>query len=184
MPRKIRDPDGRKSPRRPELIDALAGELKSGREFGQPIIEEEHFKTGAVRVVVIWDRWDDVPEDVRANVIADAYRRAEGEDFANRIALIGGYTIPEAYASGMLPFQVMPALRPGDAVTPEQCHRAMIDQGASLLFDPKRPQLRFGTEEEAAACLKRLVERLPESEHVWQVTEELGRILESSWDVS
>jgi len=57
-------------------------------------------------------------------------------EFSDRIALAIGLTVPEAYESGLLPYQVMPALRKGDPLTPEQCAKSMLDQGASLLFDP------------------------------------------------
>ncbi len=49
----------------------------------------------------------------------------------------------------MLPFQIIPALRKGDPVTLDQCRQAMIDEGASTLLGPDKPQLRFATEEEA-----------------------------------
>lgn len=96
--------------------------------------------------------------------------------------MAGGLTYPEAYASGLFPFQIIPAWRSIDPISQEQCREAMISEGASKLIDPARPVLRFATEEEAEACLRRLVESLPGSEQVWQILREIGRDLELSWD--
>ena len=182
MPRHIRRPSNSAPRRHAALVEGLVRELKDGHEGGQPTIEEEHFDTGAVRVVALWDRWRDIPEDDRSGAIIEAYRQVEGEAFVKRIALLSGLTIPEAYESGMLPFQIIPALRRGDSVTLEQCHQAMIEQGASLLFDPGRPQLRFSSEEAAEACRKRLADSLPGSEPIWQILQEVGQGVGLSWD--
>jgi hypothetical protein len=85
-------------------------------------------------------------------------------------------TVPEATESGLLPYEVVAMVRRGDPVTLEQCRQAMIEEGASLLFDPARPRLRFATEEDAAAGVKRLIARLPGSDPVWGVTQEVARV--------
>ena len=162
------------------ITDELAGELKSDREFGQPLIKEEEFVGGRLRVIVFWDLWEKLTHEDRSNKIIGAYRMAESKEFADRITLATGLTFPEAYASGMLVFQIIAALRKTDEVTREQCRQAMIEEGASLLFDPERPQLRFETEQEAEACLKRLATRLPGSEPVWQILQEAGQNLDLS----
>jgi len=149
------------------LVEELAEELRSGREFGQPIVDEDRFKTGAIRVVVLWDRWEDVDPEDRSAAIVEAYRLVEGEEFASRIALVNGLTIPEAMASGMLPVMIFAAVREKDPVSLESCNRAMIEEGASTLLDPGNPELRFSTEEEAMACVRRLSARLPGSEQCW-----------------
>ncbi len=164
-----------------ELTRELADELKLEKQFGQPLIEEEHYDlTGLIRVNVLWDRWQNIPHEYRSSVILNAYKIAESKEFADRITLATGLTFPEAHASGMLPFRVIAALRQGDAVTADQCRQAMIEEGASTLQDPNLPQLRFATEEEAEACLGRLSARLPESEQVWQILREVGQDLELS----
>jgi hypothetical protein len=47
------------------LVNQLVDELKSDRQFGQPIIEESEFPTKKLRVNVIWDEWDRVPLEDR-----------------------------------------------------------------------------------------------------------------------
>ena len=176
MPRKKRGVEEQPRPASAELAGRLADELRSDRESGQPVIDEQEFPTGKLRVTVIWDEWDHLPLEDRTAVILRAYELAEGRGYRDRIALASGLTVPEAYAAGMLPFQIIPALRRGDPVTPEQCRQAMIDQGASLLFAADKPQLRFATEEEAEAAQRRLVQRLPSSDQVWVITQEVGKV--------
>jgi hypothetical protein len=159
-----------------DLAEQLADELRSNRESGQPMIDEQEFATGKIRVTVIWDKWDRLPLEDRTSVIHRAYDLAGESAYGERIALASGLTLPEAHAAGMLPFQVIPALRHGDRVTWEQCRQVMIDEGASTLVDPKKPQLRFATEEEAEASRSRLAHRLPDSEPVWVITQDLGRV--------
>jgi len=162
------------SPRRvshPELIEELAQELKSQRDAGQPRIEEQHFpRTGAIRVTVLWDKWVPVVNEERTTIILAAYERAEGREFRDRIALAIGLTMREARASGLLPFQIIAALRPDDPVTEEDCRKAMIAEGASTLWGEELPRLCFATEEEAEASRLRLAERLPGSKPVWIIT--------------
>jgi hypothetical protein len=176
MPRKRRGFE--EPPRRTvgTLVARLADELKSDRPSGQPAVDEEEFPTGKLRVNVIWDAWDRLPLEDRTATILRAYEQAEGPDYRDRIALASGLTVPEAHAAGMLPYQVLAAVRKADPVTADQCRRALIDEGASTLFGEDNPQLRFATEEEAEAARQRLAERLPNSEPVWVVTKEVGTV--------
>lgn len=158
------------------LVDRLAEELTSGHESGQPVIYETSLPNHKSRVTVVWDDWDRLPLEERTEIILDADERAEGPGTGERIALASGLTVPEAYAAGMLPFQIITALRRGDPVTPEQCREAMIEEGASTLLSPERPQLRFATLDEAEAARARLSHRLPSSEPVWVVAQDLSRV--------
>jgi hypothetical protein len=176
MPRKRRGFE--EPPRRTvgKLVERLVDELKSNRPSGQPMIEEEEFPTKKLRVNVLWDAWDHLPHEDRTATILKAYEQAEGRESRDRVALASGLTIPEAHAAGMLPYQVIAAVRKGDPVTMEQCRKALIDEGASILFGDDNPQLRFSTEEEAEAARKRLAQRLPNSEPVWVITKEAGTV--------
>jgi hypothetical protein len=159
-----------------DLVEKLTDELKSARQSGQPMIEEEEFPTKKLRVNVIWDAWDRVPLEDRTATILRAYEQAENQEYRDRIALASGLTMPEAHAAGMLPYQIIAAIRKGDPVTMDQCRKAMIDEGASILFGADSPQLRFSTEEEAEAARKRLAKRLPNSEPVWVITKDVGTV--------
>jgi hypothetical protein len=176
MPRKRREFE--ESPRRTvgSLVERLVDELKSERPSGQPIIEEEEFPTKKLRVNVIWDEWDRVSLEDRTATILRAYQQAEGREYGNRIALASGLTVPEAHAAGMLPYQVIAAVRKGDSVTREECRKTLIEEGASILFGEEQPQLRFATEEEAEAAQKRLAKRLPNSDEIWVITKEVGTV--------
>lgn len=178
MPRIIHGREPRARPKQfGGLVDELAHELAQSSESGQPVIDEQHFpSTGRARVTVLWDKWDDVPHEERAGIILDAYEKAEGQAAREAIALAVGLTFPEAEEAGMLPYQVIPLLRKGDPVSVEECHRAMIDEGASLLIRPGKPELRFATEAQAKASVARLARKLPGSEPVWAVVREAGRI--------
>jgi hypothetical protein len=178
MPRIIRGREPVARPTRfPDLAEELARVLEQGGESGQPVIDEQHFpRTGKIRASVCWDRWKRVPHEDRASIILRAYEKAEGQEIRDRIAFAVGLTIREAVEAGMLPFQVIPLLRKGDPVSAGDCYQAMTDEGASRLFLEGKPQLRFTTEEEAKASIRRLVKRLPESEPVWAIVRDVGRI--------
>ncbi len=156
------------------LAEKLAGELKNGRESGQPLVYEHELRPDRLRVTVIWDEWDRTPQDERTAVILRAYEMAEGTASRNKVALASGLTVPEATAAGMLPYQVGTALRKVDPVTFEECQNAMLAEGASRLFGPGVLQLRFATEGEAEACRQRLIRRLPRSQDVWVVSREIA----------
>lgn len=173
MPRKQRDFEAPARPVSGDLVDKLADELKNNHESGQPMIDERVFPSKKLRVTVIWDDWDRLSLEDRTAVILEAYEQAEDREYRSKIALASGLTMPEAYAAGFLPCSITAALRRNDPVTLEECHRAMIDEGASLLFERDRPQLRFATMEEAEASKKRLIQQLPGSEEVWQISREV-----------
>lgn len=158
---------------RPGLAEKLAAELKSGREFGQPLIYELEYPTQRSRVTVIWDEWADTTLEERSAIILKAYEMAEGARGREKIALASGPTVPEAAFAGLLPFHLLAALRKTDPVTPEQVREAMLEQGASRLLDGEGLQLHFATREEAEACRERLVRKLPESEPIWIISRDL-----------
>ncbi len=175
MPRIKRGLTTTVKPSHPALTAELVAELRADRAGGQPRIEEQHFPTtSAIRVSVFWDRWATLPDEDRSEVILQAYEQVEGKEYRDRIALALGLTFPEAYESGLLPYQVLALLRKDDPVSWEACRDAMLAEGASVLFASQKPELRFATEEEAEAARQRLISSLPGSEEVWVVTREVG----------
>jgi hypothetical protein len=174
MPRKQTGPETWAEEGDKALAQRLADELRVTTEGGQPLIDEREFRTGKIRVNVIWDEWDGIPLPVRSATILQAYASAEGPEFRDRIALASGLTVPEAHAAGMLPYQILPALRSGDPVSEEDVHRAMLAEGASRLLEPETPRLWFPTKEEAEAGRRRLATRLPTSEAIWIINREIA----------
>ena len=78
MPRKIIGPEVRIGAVRTELAERLAAELKNGREYGQPFISEQEYRTGKIRVLVIWDAWDGVSLQERSATILPRMRWPRG----------------------------------------------------------------------------------------------------------
>jgi len=155
------------------LAGRLADELKSGREFGQPLVYEQEYPTKKNRVTVIWDEWADASLEERSAIILRAFEIAEGKESREKIALASGLTVPEATAAGMLPFQVLPAIRQTDVVDLEEVKAAMIEQGASQLSAEDGLQLRFATREEAEACRTRLADKLPSIAAIWMISRDV-----------
>ena len=155
------------------LAGRLAEELKSDRDYGQPLVYEQEYATKKTRVTVIWDEWADASLEERSAIILRAYELAEGDAAREKIALASGLTVPEATAAGMLPYQVLPAIRTTDPVDLEDVEAAMVEQGASQLNREDGLQLRFATREEADACRSRLIEKLPSSEPIWIISRDV-----------
>lgn len=164
------------------LDQKLAEELKSGRVSGQPVVHEQEFPTGRLRVIVIWDEWDRLSLEDRTSVILRAYELAEDREYRDRIALASGLTVREAHNAGMLPFQILLALRDTDPFSHEKCRTAMIAEGASVAGDRDYPVLRFATKEEAEASRSRLIKALgPGSEPIWMITRDMDGPILGSW---
>lgn len=176
MPRKTRTLDEPRRTGSDNLAEQLADELRNNRPSGQPVIDEQQFPSNAIRVTVIWDAWDRLSLEDRTSIILRGYELVFGREYRDRIALASGLTVPEAHAAGFLPFEVLTALRAGDNVSLDECRRAMIEEGASTLMEPDHPRLRFATQAEAEAARQRLVARLPASEPVWLITQDVGKV--------
>lgn len=171
MPRIKRGPE-RKRGLHPHLVQELAQELRSAKQLGQPRIEETEFETKAVRVSVIWDKWDRVADLDRSDVILQAYEQVEGKAYRDRITLAIGLTIPEAQELGALPYRIEPAPST-DAKILDKCHEAMREIGASDLFASATPELWLATKEDAEAARELLRKRVPQAEWLlsWEFVE-------------
>ena len=164
MPRRISNQWSRAAGTENLVVD-LVQEILTPRESGQPILLERHMDVGeSVHVMVVWDRFVDVLESDRTAIILDAYERAMGKAFRERISLATGVTVPEAGELELLPFEIVPAPRKLDAHTDMTTyHAALLAEGASVLRGDQRPELRFETLAEAQAAVERLEQRLPGS---------------------
>lgn len=173
MPRRKIDPQSRTAPPNKSLAERLAGELKSGQEYGQPFIYEQEYRTGKLRVNVIWDVWRGILLPERSATILRGYELGEGAEVKDRIALTSGLTVPEAHEAGLLPYEVIAAVRKEDPLKRPAAMNGLLDEGASTLFGPLRPRLLLATQEEAEASVKRLIERFPGSDEVWIINREI-----------
>lgn len=174
MPRTKRGLDEIDKACHPGLTAELVQELRGGKNWGQPRIEETEFPTKLLRVTVFWDKWERIRDDERAVVIQQAYEEVEGRDYRDRIALPIGLTFPEAHELGLLRCSLEPRVRPNDPVKLEQCYQAMRDLGASELFGRGRPELWFVSRKEMESYLSRLEQLVPGSENNWVSIEEIG----------
>jgi hypothetical protein len=173
MPRIRIGSDVRRGAVKNELAEKLATELKSDRDYGQPFIYEQEYRTGRLRITVVWDKWDGMPLQERSATILRAYELAEGPAYRDRVALASGLTVPEAHAAGMLPYEIITALRKSDPLTEDQARQAMLEEGGTQLGHWRKVQLRFATQEEAEACRLRLMRRFPGSDDVWIINREI-----------
>jgi hypothetical protein len=153
----------------PELVDELASELATDREFGQPLVIEEPFGgTNDLRITVYWDRFDAVPDEERTRIILEAYQRVAASDAA-RIAVAVGITFAEGEDEWMLPYEVVPNLREGDPVSLKTCREVMSRLGASTLRSSNTPMLRFPTAELAQQAVRQLTKLLPGTDGLWTI---------------
>jgi hypothetical protein len=83
----------------PELVAALADELRNPHTKGgagiPDITEESQTFGGRIHVLVLWDRWQGVPQAQRGPIILDAYRQVRGEREMLQISQPLGFTIEE-----------------------------------------------------------------------------------------
>ena len=80
----------------------LATELRSNHESGQPFIYEHTFGSGRIRILVVWDEWNDLSLEQRTDIILAAVEISDGKEYRDRVALANGVTMPEGAAAGML----------------------------------------------------------------------------------
>ncbi len=164
------------------LRKRLVEELKSNRESGQPFIYEEAFPSKKIRLLVLWDELEGLSPEQRTDTILAALEESDGKDYCEKLTLVSGLTIPEAFAAGMLPYEILTAHRKSDPVTLDQCRDAALAEGASKLFGSGVVRLLFPTDAAAEACRKRLSKRLPGSEPIWLVQDHIWNMVVGEGD--
>ena len=85
------------SPQAESLRDRLIHEFRKPKPSGEPLILEE----GGVRaeprhIYVVWEKWDDMPQVERSEIIFDAYTEVEGDEKAMEVTVAMGLTRREA----------------------------------------------------------------------------------------
>jgi hypothetical protein len=168
VPRYIETPAESGAGKFPDLVKALAKELKADGGGAQPLIlERGHWVTKSRDVTVIWDKWTSVPADARGEVIVAAYEQAEGKDYADTVLVADGYTPAEALALGLLPYVVAPArVRPDQDLT-EARRKALALEARRTVLGPKAKELRYARVEDADAAYRRLIDAIPNT--AWAV---------------
>jgi len=161
-----------------ELRARLAQELQGHTTADPPVVHEVHVQpSNTLHVIVVWDRWADVPQPDRGRVIMDAYRaldRATPGDAprADRITMAMGATWEETEQLGLLPFRITPNYRRGE-VDDGQVREAMLRAGAVELTNG-RIILAFAFPQAADHTFHSLQEQLPQAH--WSLNTVMARV--------
>jgi hypothetical protein len=170
MPRKVISTADRPAPVDQSLCRQLVDELRSPHDVGQPLVIEHQFSsTDKKQIQVVWDRFDGIPEQDRSDLILSAFEQVEGKPNRDKILFASGFTVPEAAATGILPFQVVPATSAQAEVGEGPLFKAMKEEGASTVAGTT--SLRFPTFEDAETAKVRLDHRLPQGR--WLIVQEV-----------
>jgi hypothetical protein len=178
-------PAGRKQPIatvRDHLADLLVKELMGERSrLGPVIFELPTDRRDQVDVIVMWEAWKSLPQEIRSDTVREAYRRfaAVIESSVHRIdpsrppeplvptpASVACATWENLTASDLLPYKIQPNAGEGE-VDLEDVRLSMIEAGA--IWTPFGPQLRYPTQEMTAEAYSRLTEEMPEAR--WSIVE-------------
>lgn len=163
-----------KPPEYDKLVRRLVQELRKPAEDLQPLILEHEIEpTGSRHVHVIWDRWKELSEEQRSDVIWEAYTQAEGKQAAEEITIASGATPAEAVVLGLLPFKVVPTRKRHEARPPmAQYKKVLKAEARNTLLGPDADELRYPRLEEAEEAKNRLERALAGSE--WAVVQEVS----------
>jgi hypothetical protein len=151
------------------LLNDLKAEWKNPREWGLPIIIEDRTpRTKSVRLYVIWDRWTELPRDIRSQIINEAFREIH-KNTDERITLSLGYDVDEAVAVKMLPYKIVLLLKAEKEGNKDKCEKAMIKYGAWKRGEEL--ELRFAELEDAEKIYELLKKEIPGD--YWVITQEM-----------
>jgi hypothetical protein len=162
------------------MVEFLVHEFQQPRPMGQPVILEDVTpETHSIRVTVIDAEWANVPVELRAPIIIEAYERAEGKEKAQQITLASGLTGEEAVRMGLLPYKLVPAPAKGEAHHDMDYWNAFPDKkptaqpitmvGAEI--EPVGFEYRFAAMEDALEAKRVLQQQLLPGSH-WALIEE------------
>jgi hypothetical protein len=148
---------------RQALLDQLVSELAGhATDKGPVVFEIPLIHSDKMDVLVVWEAWQDVPSEVRSDIILEAYK-----DKKDAISQALGVTYYEANDQNLLPYAVLPMARGGE-VDPETRKAAMLKQGGFALEGGK-VDLRFPTRTMAQEAHRRLCDEVPKG--YWSMVE-------------
>ena len=118
---------------RADLVEAVLKAIKDEDQTDGPVIFEVPYgSTDFIQVIVVWDRWSELPADARSHIVTEAYQRASSEQVPDVATL--------DWITTVIPVSVSQAAGDGGFALPcsEQCRS--ID--AELRGDPRLNQGR------------------------------------------
>jgi hypothetical protein len=142
-----------------QLLNSLKNEWNNPKDSGLPIIiEDRSTRTNSVRLYVIWDRFAEVPRDVRSQLIEEAYKDIH-KDTLEKITLIIGYDVNEAITVGLLPYKIECLIKKNESDQYQKCQQLMKKFGAWELGG--QLVLRFNDEDDARKIYTDLQKEYP-----------------------
>jgi hypothetical protein len=165
-----------------ELVDALVKAIKDEEpDDGLVIFEVLSGSSSYFEVIVVWDRWADLPADERNKIVMEAYQQASAEDSsalpADQISTILPVTVSQAIEMGVLPYSVQNNVLQGD-VRYEKIRELLKREGA--IEAEEVTELRLPTLHMARAARDRLqaaTQNMQPAVH-WQISQQMGRIVD------
>jgi hypothetical protein len=153
---------------REKLVEQLQKELSGEVTPNGPVIFEIPFEQlDKFDVLVVWDVWKPIRSEDRSEIILSAYQEKK-----TKIAQALGVTYHEAIEQQVLPYAVVPMVRPGE-VDFEMLKKEMIVEGGIALPNGN-VELRLPTMALAEQAHRKLVSRL--SNGYWSIVQTVSPI--------
>jgi hypothetical protein len=150
------------------LLERLKSELAGKATPDGPLIFEIPLEySDSIDILVVWQAFEGIRSEDRSGLILEAYNEQQG-----RIAQALGVTYEEAMEQQLLPYAVVPMVRPGDG-DPAELREAMLAEGG-IRRPGERVDLRFPTMAMAQAAQQRLCERLPGG--YWSISQTIASV--------
>jgi hypothetical protein len=148
---------------REAMVSQLAKELGGEATEQGPVVFEIPLEgTEKIDALVVWEKWKDLPAQIRSEIILAAYREKK-----DQIAQALGVTYKEAIEQNLLPYGVVPLIRKGDA--PEAALKDAMKKYGAFTLPGGKVDLRFPTMNMAREVHQRLVDELPKG--YWSIVQ-------------
>lgn len=151
---------------RQDVAERLARELAGEQTPKGPVIFEIPLERhDRIDVLVVWDAWKPFESEDRSKMILDAYK-----DSRSQVAQALGVTYEEAIEQQVLPYAVVPMIRP-EELDEQDVKNVMRAQGGFELENGK-VDLRFPTMSLAEEAHRRLADSMPKG--YWSIVQTVG----------